>query len=410
MLKSLLPFSIFFLAFQLLSTDLLAQTDSLSRQPSRVTIKSYTQQGDNKIEQTVEREIGSNEDMGKIIDSILQNLGMKAGDLSSLQMMNDSMQIILRTITPSFDSIFGTLKEFKMDESQFPFNLMDLQLEGNFWDLEDMLSEEKPSAFLGIVFEDVMTDDEETQAKRGITVTRISDGSAAQEAGLKANDIILFVDEIEINSIPTLQKLISAKAPGDNIKIIYERDGSTGETVATLKSRKPRTDIWATPEPRAEDLQSLGLPKCDKIIVQRGGPKLGLSITDPDTEARKALKVKSGGALVTKVEKNSCAEAMQLQINDIIVQLNKQKVESAAHLKELVGILPLGSVITVNYIRYGKKKSASGTLQQYSRAWDDQIPLNVIDFSTKDIQRLEHRLQEIEESLEQLGRRAKRRN
>jgi hypothetical protein len=410
MLKSLLPFSIFLLVAQVLSPDLLAQTDSLNRQPSRVTIKSYTQQGDNKIERTVEREVGSNEDMGKIIDSILQNLGMGAGDLSSLQMMNDSMQIILQNITPSFDSMFGILKELRMDEFLSPFNLENLRIEGSFLGLDDMFLEEKPSAFLGIVFEDVMNDDEEAPTKNGITVTRVSEGSAAQEAGLSANDIILLVDGIEINSIPTLQKLIGSKSPGDKINITYERDGRIGETVATLKSRKPRSDIWNNPEPRTEDLQSLGLPQCDKIIVQRGGPKLGLSIIDPNAEARKALKVKSGGALVTKVEKNSCAEGMQLQVNDIIVQVNKQKVESAAHLKEMVGNLPLGSVIAINYIRYGKKKTASGTLQHYSRAWEEQIPLNIIDFSTKDIKLLEDRLQEIEESLEQLGRKAKRRN
>jgi S1-C subfamily serine protease len=408
MLKSLLPVSVFLLVFQALSPSLLAQTDSLNRQPSRVTIKSYTRQGDDKIERTIERHLGSEEDMSRIVDSILQNLGIRSGNLSSIQMIGDSMQIILQNFTPPFDSMFGILKEFRMDESLS--YLENLQFEGNFFGLNGMSSDEKPSAFLGIVFEDVINDDEEAQAKKGITVTRVSEGSAAQEAGLTANDLILVVEGIEINSIPTLQKLISSKSPGDKINIIYERDGQIGETVATLKTRKPRTDIWNNPKPRTEDLLSLGLPKCDKIIVQKGGPKLGLSITDPNDEARKALKVKSGGALVTKVEKNSCAEGMQLQVNDIIVQLNKQKVESAAHLKEMVGILPLGSVITINYVRYGKKKSASGTLQQYSRAWEEQIPLNIIDFGTIDIKMLENRLQEIEETLDQLGRRAKRRN
>lgn len=331
-----------------ISTSLQAQTDS-SEIPSRIIIKSQVQIGNNKKEKVIEREVTADEDISELLDSIFNSEQFKSIEILREQIGN---------IPAMLDSVMGGLSGLD-------------NLDMDFFFRQSPTPSNKP--FLGIVFEDVVHEQDDTAAKKGITITRIVEGSSAESAGLMENDIIITLDDQSVKDVFSIQNVLQQKSIGDKVTVVYERQGQLGSTVATLKPKPIDVDHWNPSMMLEKDMAEPSmpcLPKCDKIIVQKSGPRLGISVTELNEEAREDLKVKRGGALITNVKQNSCASQMGLSINDVITSINHQKVQSPEQLKQLVSTIPLGSEVEIEYIRYGKKKKAKGVITEYKRAWD----------------------------------------
>jgi membrane-associated protease RseP (regulator of RpoE activity) len=331
-----------------IATSLQAQSDS-SQIPSRIIIKSQVQIGNNKKEKIIEREVTADEDISELLDSIFNSEQFKSIEILREQLNNFPAML---------DSVMQGLSELD-------------NLDMDFFFRQPSVPSNKP--FLGIVFEDIVHEQDDTLVKKGVTITRIVKGSSAEAAGLMEHDIIITLDDQPVNDIFSIQNVLQQKAIGDKITVVYERQGQLGSTVATLKPKPIDSDHW-NPSMMFDKEMAIPsmpcIPKCDKIIVQKSGPRLGISITELNDEAREDLKVKRGGALITKVEQNSCASQMGLSINDVITGINHQKVQSPEQLKQLVNAIPLGSEVEIEYIRYGKKKKTKGVITEYKRAWD----------------------------------------
>jgi serine protease Do len=76
--------------------------------------------------------------------------------------------------------------------------------------------------------------DTNIEIKKGIYITSVMAGYPADKAGLKAEDIITQVDNIEVNTMVKFKSVLYSKKPGDKVSIIYERDGKAYRTEATL--------------------------------------------------------------------------------------------------------------------------------------------------------------------------------
>ena len=66
----------------------------------------------------------------------------------------------------------------------------------------------------------------------------VTDGGPADKAGLKAGDLILEIDGIEINSSDELIVAIRSRNVGDKVKIKYKRNAITREVSVTLAASK----------------------------------------------------------------------------------------------------------------------------------------------------------------------------
>ena len=64
-----------------------------------------------------------------------------------------------------------------------------------------------------------------TDELSGVYISGVSKGGAADEAGLKSEDVIIGIDERDIRTTSELQELVARKRPGDAIKVKYKRDG-----------------------------------------------------------------------------------------------------------------------------------------------------------------------------------------
>ena len=91
---------------------------------------------------------------------------------------------------------------------------------------------------LGVSLVDI--DDEMSAFRAGVDdagtyISSITDGSAAQAAGLKVRDKIISIDGKEISSASEAVSVIHSHKAGDKVTIVVERDGKKVSVKVTLK-------------------------------------------------------------------------------------------------------------------------------------------------------------------------------
>jgi S1-C subfamily serine protease len=111
-------------------------------------------------------------------------------------------------------------------------------------------------SFLGVRTQEIDPDIADTfnlGVERGLLIASVTDGSAADKAGLRGGteqvvvegttwtlggDIILAADGVHLRTFDQLRELIDAKDPGDEVKLEIRRDGKT-RTVTVKLGRRP---------------------------------------------------------------------------------------------------------------------------------------------------------------------------
>lgn len=71
----------------------------------------------------------------------------------------------------------------------------------------------------------------------GARIVEVADGSAASQAGLLPDDVIIAVDATKIMTSVGLSSYVGSRSPGTEIEITYRRDGIETTTTAALGSR-----------------------------------------------------------------------------------------------------------------------------------------------------------------------------
>ena len=174
-------------------------------------------------------------------------------------------------------------------------------------------------AFLGVITE---TDN------KGVKINTVSDESAAANAGLKDGDIITKIDDKKIENPSGLSDVITSYQPKDEVTITYIRNGKTKSTKATLKSKtvKRNADNDAGLSfnfPGLEDLDGIKLnlnefPKKEK---------LGLKIQDTEEE---------NGVKIIGIADSSLAMKSGLKLNDILFEVDGQKINNTDDARQLL--------------------------------------------------------------------------
>ncbi|MFS3128923.1 S1C family serine protease [Nocardioides sp. Bht2] len=103
--------------------------------------------------------------------------------------------------------------------------------------VEQIQAGETPThARLGITVSDVRTDD---TGATGAEIKEATSGNAAQEAGLKAGDVITKIDDHQVTGSEALIATVRGYRPGDKVQITYIRNGTAKTTTLTLGSDAP---------------------------------------------------------------------------------------------------------------------------------------------------------------------------
>ncbi len=158
------------------------------------------------------------------------------------------------------------------------------------------------------------------EAKKGAFISEVMPGSAADKAGLKAGDVITAINGQAISSFAEMRAKIATSGAGTEIDLTYLRDGKSKNAKVTLQS----DDQTQT---RANGL----LPALD-----------GAELNNYDEKGMK-------GVAITKIKPNSLAEQRGLKSGDVIIGINRQKVENLGQLRKILESKP--SAIALNIIR-----------------------------------------------------------
>lgn len=101
-------------------------------------------------------------------------------------------------------------------------------------------------AYLGVNVDDLDADKAkiyEIPNTEGVIIVNVLDESAALKAGLKKDDVIIKMDEVEIKKYADLSGFLGSKRPGDKILVTFIRAGVKKTIPVTLKNRFGKESI-----------------------------------------------------------------------------------------------------------------------------------------------------------------------
>ena len=90
---------------------------------------------------------------------------------------------------------------------------------------------------------------------------------------------------------------------------------------------------------------------------------LGVDLADVDTEKAQSLKLKEvRGAVITLIDHDAPAGQIGLKVNDVVLQLNGQNVESAEQLRRMLREIPPGRKVSIEISRDGNVQTMAVAL------------------------------------------------
>jgi len=166
-----------------------------------------------------------------------------------------------------------------------------------------------PLAFLGVelVSVDALVAEQLGLAQAcGVLVNSVVDSSPAQRAGLQGGDCLLSLNNIAIENVDGFREMMAQLDPGDQVRIIYLRDGQKDAAYATLANSSAATAIADS-----GDTSDWGV----SLAVLGSDLRAALRISD-DIDGIVILSVKPGGL----------ADEAGLQAGDVIVGIDNTPI------------------------------------------------------------------------------------
>jgi serine protease Do len=182
--------------------------------------------------------------------------------------------------------------------------------------------------FIGIQISDVTPDNAkffEMKKAEGALVSDVEPDAPGAKAGLRTGDVITELDGKPVTDAGQLQMIVGQKRPGETIHLQVMRDS------------KPTTI--------AVTLEALGGSKGTETAGgERGKGRWGLSLADLTPDVRNQVDVQPSvhGALVEDVKPGSPADNAGLQRGDVIMEVNRHSVKSAADVAQALSSVPNG--------------------------------------------------------------------
>lgn len=168
---------------------------------------------------------------------------------------------------------------------------------------------------LGVTIQDLSAELAEAfgvdKNQRGVVVTQVMEGSAAEKAGVQIGDVVVAVDDRPVRRAADLRNRVGMSPVGETIELTVVRDG---------RERRIKAVISETEQ------QLSGGDVLSKYLV-------GAMLRDLNSGELRHVEV---GVLVEDVERNSAAWRAGLRRGDVIINTNRRDIETIEQMRDVI--------------------------------------------------------------------------
>ncbi len=181
--------------------------------------------------------------------------------------------------------------------------------------------------WIGVTIQDV----DENSAKalglkenQGALIGNVMPGEPADKGGIKAGDVIIYVNDKQVEDSSSLLRAIAAEKPGSKAKITVLRNGVKKELTVTLGER-------------TQDQLNAQRGGSDKPSKEQEAASLGIAVRPLTADEARQLEVPKGqGLLIVDVEQGKSAEEAGLRSGDVILAANMVPIKSTQELAKII--------------------------------------------------------------------------
>lgn len=173
--------------------------------------------------------------------------------------------------------------------------------------------------YLGVTIRGIdgnLVREKDLNISRGVYIDSVAENSAAEDAGIKAGDVILEVNSAEVTSAPEVQEIIARHRPGDEIEVRINRNGKNKLLKVKLKNLDGETRFVAK-------------NKSEILNV------LGADFEEIDRETAKKLEI-NGGVKVKKLYAGKLSKQTDIREGFIITKADGKSVSTPDDLVALL--------------------------------------------------------------------------
>jgi len=196
--------------------------------------------------------------------------------------------------------------------------------------------------WLGVSFQP-LTDDLAkafgAKRKKGVLVANVIPESPADKGGMKTGDVIVVVNKVELASSRQLPSLVASIRPGTIAPFVVIRNGKR----VTLKIKMGEMDKEVTASTEKPGKRS-----------EKTAGEIGFQVTPLDDLTRRRLRAGEvkNGVVVSNIKPGSPASGV-LHDGDIIIEVNKEKIESVSQFETKIARIKKGQRFVLLVYRSG---------------------------------------------------------
>jgi len=170
----------------------------------------------------------------------------------------------------------------------------------------------------------------------GALVNDVTEGSAAEKAGIQPGDVILAFNGTTVEAWSDLPPLVGSNPPGTKADVLVSRNGKEKKVKVTLDALEAD-----------EEGNLLGAES-----GSQQSNALGLQVEPIRDDMRRALGDPDGGVVVTQVESDAAFRA-GIRRGDVILMINSEKIEDVDSFERAVKSVPEGKAVALRVMREG---------------------------------------------------------
>lgn len=180
-------------------------------------------------------------------------------------------------------------------------------------------------------------------ADGGVFVMRTVEDGPAERAGMRAEDIIVSVNGEKIDTGEKLIEVVAAIVVGETVPIEVVRDGKTLTLDVEIQDR---AKLYA-------EQSEVG---SDPSEAEEEAVRFGLTVQEIDPERRDQMRLRErGGVLITQIEAHSFAEDIGLEEGDVVLEVNREPIDSIRDLRDVQRSLKPGSDVAFKLLRWDSR-------------------------------------------------------